>query len=303
MAPSSSAPGADGTAGARDVNAADFPAAVLERSPERVVVVDFWAPWCGPCRVLGPVLEREVAAMGGAVELVKVDTDVNPSLAAEYSIQGIPAVKAFRGGRVIAEFVGAHPAAFVREWLQALVPPPEMIALEQAEEAARARDRATAEPALRQLVDAAAVNPDLDRRMGARAVAALARLMLDLGDVAAAEPLVTSLEARGDDAAEAETLRRRLQFVTDADAAGGREAARAALERDPEDREARYALASALAAAGEAQAALDHFLELASRPRKPRGDDARRAMLAIFDQLGAEDPLSRDYRRRLQIVT
>jgi putative thioredoxin len=284
----------------KDVSTAEFDTAVLSRSQQLPVVVDFWAAWCGPCRVLGPVLEREVAALGGRVELVKIDTDANQELAAEFNIQGIPAVKAFRDGAVVAEFVGAQPAGFVRQWLAGLAPSPDVAALEQAENAARAGDRAAAEPTLRRL---AADGTGGDPQLQTRALAALARLLLDAADVAGAEPLLAQLEARPNGAEVASPLRRRVQFFADAARAGGREGARAALERDPADREARYALASALAAAGETQAALDEFLELASSARKPRGDDARRAMLALFDQLGNDDPMTRDYRRRLQIVT
>lgn len=291
----------------RDVSAAEFAEAVLGRSRERPVVVDFWAAWCGPCRVLGPVLEREVAALGSRVDLVKIDTDANQTLAVEYGIQGIPAVKAFRDGKIVAEFVGAQPATFVRAWLAALVPPPELAALEQAERAARAGDRAIAEPALRALIAKAAASPEVDRQIGSRAVAALASLLLDAHDeagAAAAEPLVADLEARGDDPELAENLRRRLRFFADAAAVGGRAGAEARLLRDPADPEARYGLASALAAAGESERALERFLDLvAAGPRKPRADDARRAMLALFDQLGADHPLPREFRRRLQVVT
>jgi putative thioredoxin len=299
--PSPSAP-SQSSSWVKDVSTAEFPTAVLERSRDRPVVVDFWAAWCGPCRVLGPVLEREVQALGGRVELAKLDTDANPQLAMDFGIQGIPAVKAFRNGAVVSEFVGARPAPFVREWLAALVPPPELAALEEAEQAARAGDRAKAEPALRKLADGA---PGASARadIAGRALAALVRLLLDAQEPDAAEPLLARLEARGDAADVAESLRRRLQFFADAAKAGGLEAARAALERDAADREARFSLASALAAAGQSQAALDHFLELAPAARKPRGEDARRAMLAVFDQLGPEHPLTREYRRRLQIVT
>jgi len=162
-------PSMDNVAFIKDVAAADFATAVIERSRTVPVVVDFWATWCAPCRVLGPVLEREITALGGKVELAKLDTDVSPEIAAQYAIQGIPAVKAFRDGAVVSEFVGARPAAFVRDWLATLSPPAERLALEAAEQAARAGDRAVAEPALRKLLDELPARPDLDRALRPRA--------------------------------------------------------------------------------------------------------------------------------------
>ena len=105
-----------------DVTEATFETAVIARSREVHVVVDFWAEWCAPCRMLGPVLEREVSSRAGAVELVKLDVDANPALASAFGIQGIPAVKAFRDGRVVSEFVGVQPAAAVSRFLDGLVP-------------------------------------------------------------------------------------------------------------------------------------------------------------------------------------
>src|ERR1700676_3809890 len=105
-----------------DVSESNFQAAVLDRSQSLPVVVDFWAAWCAPCRQLGPVLEREAEKRSGKLELVKLDVDANPTISRSYGIQGIPAVKAFRGGRVVAEFVGAQPAPAVERFLDSLFP-------------------------------------------------------------------------------------------------------------------------------------------------------------------------------------
>jgi putative thioredoxin len=105
-----------------DVTESNFQSAVIDRSNQHPVVVDFWAEWCGPCRQLGPVLERETAKRADRLELVKLDVDANPALSQAYGIQGIPAVKAFHNGRVVAEFVGAQPAAAVARFLDSLLP-------------------------------------------------------------------------------------------------------------------------------------------------------------------------------------
>lgn len=122
-----------------DVTESNFEAAVLERSHSLPVVVDFWADWCAPCRQLGPILEREASKRSDKLELVKLDVDANPAVSRTYGIRGIPAVKAFRKGRVVAEFVGAQPAAAVERFLDSLLPSEaELLALKGDEESLRA---------------------------------------------------------------------------------------------------------------------------------------------------------------------
>ena len=122
-----------------DVTESTFQTAVLDRSDSLPVVVEFWAAWCAPCRQLGPVLEREASKRSGKMELVKLDVDANPNLSRSYGIQGIPAVKAFRKGRVVAEFVGAQPAAAVERFLDSLLPSEaELLAQQGDEESLRA---------------------------------------------------------------------------------------------------------------------------------------------------------------------
>jgi putative thioredoxin len=278
----------------REITTADFATAVVERSRTVPVVVDFWAPWCGPCRVLGPLLEREVAALGGKVEMVKIDTDQNPELSAALQIQGIPAVKAFVGGQVVDEFVGAQNLETVRAFLGRLVPSEASVKLGQARAAVADHRPDDAARLLADVLD--------DRQLGDEALWELARLEITRGRADEAAPLIDRLE-QGPLADRALSLRRLAGFAAEAAAFGGPDKARAALAADEKNWQARYALACALATAGDYGGALEQLLTIVARQRKFRDDAARLAMLALFEHLGPENDLVQHYRRQLQIVT
>lgn len=268
----------------QDVSEAQFDTAVLARSHELPVVVDFWAEWCAPCRMLGPILEREVEALGGRVLLAKVDADQAPGLGQRYGVRGIPAVMAFRNGEVVADFVGARDAGFVRGWLAGLAPSPAKQALEAAKTDA----------------DLEALLADVE--VGTAARLALAERHLAAGRATEAVALLEAVPRRGAEGERADALLKAVAFARDAEAFGGEAKAREVLAATPGDLDARWALASALAAKGDAAGALEAFLEVVTVKRAYRDDGARKAMLVLFERLGPQHELTRDFRRRLQVV-
>ena len=246
----------------KDVSEADFQREVLERSNDRPVVVDFWAAWCAPCRHLGPVLERVAERHDGEIELVKVDVDANPMLANRYGIQGIPAVKAFRNGGVVDEFVGNYPEEAVRMFFDALAPT-------EADRLAAAAADSDGDPA--EALYRRALELDRDHRAS---IVGLAELLIDRGEFEEAR----SFLARLPEDAEIRRLRARADL---AEATG---------EAAPDD-----PLAAA-SADGDWEPALARLLEEVRNGDRER---ARQQMVDIFELLGPEDPLSVKYRSAL----
>jgi putative thioredoxin len=238
-----------------DVTEQTFEQEVIERSKTVPVVVDFWAEWCAPCRQLGPVLEKGASAREGQVVLAKLDTDANPRISAAFSIQGIPAVKAFKDGRVVAEFVGAQPPARVEAFYDSLVP-------SEADGLVDSGD----EDSLRRAIQLEPARSD--------ARLALARILRERGEDDEALEILNS--TAGDFGAEGLAARIRLEKAGEPDLTE----AFAALDR------------------GDRQAALDALL--AAFPSADGvSDDLRRVVVGILDELGVEDPLAREYRRKL----
>lgn len=264
----------------RDVDAAGFDEQVVARSHEVPVVVDFWAAWCGPCRTLGPTLESAVAARDGQVELAKVDVDANPQLAQAHRVQGIPAVKAFRDGQVVAEFTGAINAAQVEAFLDEVVP--------------SEADRLAALGAARAEVDTAAACDAFEQALAVdpRHVGAglgLAGLLLS-DDPDRARGLVNL--HRPDPRAEA--LLTRLDLAAD----GGDVATLAArAATDPDDPAVQLQLGRALAAAGDHGGAIEALLRAVELGGEER-EQARAQLVALFEMLG-DDERVRAARPRL----
>lgn len=268
----------------------NFEAEVLERSLSAPVVVDFWAEWCGPCRMLGPVLEALAQEYAGKFFLAKVNTESAPSLAAEFGVRSIPAVFAVRDGQIIDSFIGALPEPRIRAWIDRLLPTPADVAVAEAR-ALEPSDPAGAEAKYRSAV---ALAPDL-----VPAKIGLARVLLSLDRVGEATALMQELERRGFLEPEGEKLKAELALRSHASQSGGVAAARVALEARPDDPERKLALAEALAAKGVYDEGLELCLEVVERDRRHAGEAARKTMLNIFQLLPPDSELAAEYRRRL----
>ena len=287
-------------AAVKDVTTATFMAEVVDGSFEVPVIVDFWAPWCGPCKQLGPILEKTVRGANGSVRMVKLNIDENPEIAQQMRIQSIPAVYAFKDGRPVDGFVGALPESQVKQFVQRLSgggggPSPIEEALAMAKEALQSGDHASAGAVFAQVLQR---EPD-----NVEALAGLARAEIAGGNLAKTRQLLDRAPKEHANHAEITAARTALDLAEQAQKAmAGAGKLRARLARNEDDHDARLELATGLFGSGEREAAIEELLTLFKRDREWNEQAARKQLLKFFEAMGPTDPLTLRGRRRLSAM-
>ena len=283
----------------KDATTQSFRADVIDESRRQPVLVDFWAPWCGPCKQLGPVLEKAVKAAKGKVKLVKLNTDEHQAIAGQImgalGIQSIPAVIAFKNGQPVDGFIGALPESQVKAFVERITGP---IGPSEAEtlvtEAEAALEAQDAQTAGQLFSEALSLEPDHVRALGG-----LARALVLLGHVEHAREVLAGVPKGKENDPAVAAARAQLELAEQAQDLGDVRELKARVEADPADLQARFDLALALNARGDRQGALDHLLDIVRRDRGWNEDGARKQLVQLFDAWGPKDPLTLAGRRRL----
>ncbi|KAJ03679.1 thioredoxin [Sulfitobacter mediterraneus] len=283
----------------KDSDEASFMQDVVEASQTTPIVVDFWAPWCGPCKTLGPQLEAAVKAAKGAVKMVKVNVDEAQMIAGQLQIQSIPTVYAFHKGQPIDGFQGAQPESEIKAFIDRVVKSAGGEAPgEQLDEAVAAAEEMLAEGAAADAAQTFAAILGEDP-LHAGAYGGMVRSYLALDDLDQAEALLNGAPMEISKAPELEAAHAQLELARQAADAGPVAELAAAVEANPEDNQARFDLAQALYANGDAEGAVDHLLDIFKRDREWNEGAAKTQLFTIFDALKPNDPVVLNGRRKL----